>query len=266
MDEKKYRNWRAYDIIAGKAVHVERGKDMFKVFEEQPVITAVMTGFMALSMLLKIMLGALYQGMIREADNMAVTENRQLRQCKVKFANCYQLNHGVANIPVFVDKFLNRLSLGPFSFQALYHLSGQTMILSVIASGVGVCRSIAAGHLLGEILPFYITSCAGLYFYFSLSSIIDINHKKRVLKINLIDYLENHLSARMETTRGDLEMLYGEEDPLLSRYLGSRICEKQVPVIEHPPRQQEKQPESLSDNRSITITEEELEALIKEFC
>jgi len=234
---------------------------MFQVFKEQPLVTAFMFGFMAAGILLRVMLGSLYQGMIREADNMAVTENRLLRQCKVKFANCYQLNHGVSNIPIFVDKFINRLSVGPFSFEALYHLSGQSMLLSVIMSGTGVCRAIASGHFLGEILPFYIASCIGLYFYFSMSSIIDINYKKGILKINLIDYLENHLSARMETTRGDMEMLYGEEDPLLSRYLEGRIREKSVPVIPDVEK-----PCPQSPPGSITITEEELEALIKEFC
>ena len=57
-----------------------------------------------------------------------LSENFVLKQCKVKFANCYQLNGGVSNIPVFVDKFLNRLAFGHLSFDAWYHLSGQCML------------------------------------------------------------------------------------------------------------------------------------------
>ena len=81
---------------------------------------------------------------------MATTGNRLLKQCKVKFANCYQLNGGVSNIPVFVDKFLNRLSFGHLSFDAWYHLSGQFMLFSVVFAGVGICKGILDGRMLGE--------------------------------------------------------------------------------------------------------------------
>lgn len=141
---------------------------------------------------------------------MASTKNRLLKQCKTKFASCYQLSNGVANIPVFVDKFLNRMSLGHLSFETLYHLSGQLMLLSVVCSGIGVCKSIVEGRTVGDVLPFYIVSFFGLYVYFSVSTVVDVRGKKRILKVNLVDYLENHLSPRIDITRQDIEMLYGE--------------------------------------------------------
>lgn len=186
---------------------------MFDIFKEDPAVTAAILGFMAGSILIRIAMGLLYRGMIRDSDNMATTDNRMLRQCKLKFANCYQLNNGVSNIPVFVDKFLNRLAIGPFSFETLYHLSGQSMLLAVIFAGVGVCRAIIRGRTLGEILPFYIACFMGLYLYFSVSNLVDLKGKRRVLKVNLVDYLENHLSSRIGVTENDLNMLYGEGLP-----------------------------------------------------
>ena len=163
---------------------------MFTIFKEEKVITAGILVFLCLSVLVRLMLAWMYHTMIRETDNMATTGNRLLKQCKVKFANCYQLNGGVSNIPVFVDKFLNRLSFGHLSFDAWYHLSGQCMLFSVVFAGVGICKGILDGRMLGEILPYYIASFLGLYLYFSLSAMIDIKGKRRVLKTNLIDYLE----------------------------------------------------------------------------
>lgn len=192
---------------------------MFQIFQEEPLISAGVVGFLVFSVLVRILLGAMYANMIKEADNMAATNNKLLKQCKLKFANCYQLNNGVANIPIFVDKFLNRLALGPFSFDTLYHLSGQCMLLSVICSGIGVCRYIVEGKSFGELLPFYILSFIGLYLYFSVSTVVDIKGRKRVLKVNLVDYLENHLSARIDVTENDIEMLYGEEIPLRGRQM-----------------------------------------------
>lgn len=184
---------------------------MFEIFMEEKVLTALMLSFLALSIFLRIFLGLLYQNMIRETDNMATTKNKMLKQCKLKFANCYQLSNGVANIPVFVDKFLNRLKFGHLSFSMLYHLSGQAMLLSVVFSGAGIASSITRGKTLGDILPFYIVSFLGLYIYFSVSTIVDVKGRKRILKVNLVDYLENHLSPRIDVTKQDIEMLYGEE-------------------------------------------------------
>ena len=184
---------------------------MFDVFMEEKVMSVLMLTCMVLSIFLRVFLGLLYQNMIKEADNMASTNNKMLKQCKLKFANCYQLSNGVANIPVFVDKFLNRLRFGRMSFNMMYHLSGQAMLLSVVFSGVAICRRIMSGSTLGDILPFYIASFLGLYLYFSISTVMDVKSRKRVLKINLVDYLENHLSPRIDVTRQDIEMLYGED-------------------------------------------------------
>ena len=183
---------------------------MFRVFQEEKLISICMFTFLGSSIILRVFLGLLYRNMIKEADNMASTKNRLLKQCKTKFASCYQLGNGVANIPVFVDKFLNRMSLGRLSFETIYHLSGQLMLLSVVSSGVGICKSILGGRTVGEVIPFYVVSFFGLYVYFSVSTVVDVRGKKRVLKINLVDYLENHLSPRIEITRQDMEMLYGE--------------------------------------------------------
>ena len=252
---------------------------MFTIFKEEKVITAGILVFLCLSVLVRLMLAWMYHTMIRETDNMATTGNRLLKQCKVKFANCYQLNGGVSNIPVFVDKFLNRLSFGHLSFDAWYHLSGQCMLFSVIFAGVGICKGILDGRMLGEILPFYIASFLGLYLYFSLSALVDIKGKQRVLKTNLIDYLENHLSGRIPVTEQDYERLYGA-----SKLPGRRTVEL-MPIRGRTAQPQEMVRETgrevfstenatpeKAEGKAITerpedparVTEEELQALLQE--
>ena len=251
---------------------------MFTIFKEEKVITAGILVFLCLSVLVRLMLAWMYHTMIRETDNMATTGNRLLKQCKVKFANCYQLNGGVSNIPVFVDKFLNRLSFGHLSFDAWYHLSGQCMLFSVVFAGVGSCKGILDGRMLGEILPFYIASFLGLYLYFSLSALVDIKGKQRVLKTNLIDYLENHLSGRILVTEQDYERLYGA-----SKLPGRRTVElmpirgraaqpqemvretgREVFSTEHEmPGKMEARGMAQQDETS-RVTEEELQALLQE--
>lgn len=251
---------------------------MFTIFKEEKVITAGILVFLCLSVLVRLMLAWMYHTMIRETDNMATTGNRLLKQCKVKFANCYQLNGGVSNIPVFVDKFLNRLSFGHLSFDAWYHLSGQCMLFSVIFAGVGICKGILDGRMLGEILPFYIASFLGLYLYFSLSALVDIKGKRRVLKTNLIDYLENHLSGRIPVTEQDYERLYGasklpgrrtvELMPIRGRTAQPqemvRETEREVFSVEHVISGKTEDRGMSQQDESSSVTEEELQALLQE--
>ncbi len=251
---------------------------MFTIFKEEKVITAGILVFLCLSVLVRLMLAWMYHTMIRETDNMATTGNRLLKQCKVKFANCYQLNGGVSNIPVFVDKFLNRLSFGHLSFDAWYHLSGQCMLFSVIFAGVGICKGILDGRMLGEILPFYIASFLGLYLYFSLSALVDIKGKRRVLKTNLIDYLENHLSGRIPVTEQDYERLYGASKLPGRRTVELRPSGGRAPQPQEMVREtgrevfstEHEMPGKMEDrgmaqqDETSRVTEEELQALLQE--
>lgn len=151
-----------------------------------------------LSIICQIVAGVLYQSMIQETDNMSATNNKILKQCKLKFANCFQLNSGVSNIPVFVDKFLNRIKIGFLTLPGLSNLSGQMILLSVLMCGIGLYRRIVEGRHLIELFPFYTVSLFGLYAYFSISSFVDIKNKREVLKTNIVDYLENHMVNRMK--------------------------------------------------------------------
>lgn len=170
---------------------------MISGFFQRAHFIGIVFTLLVLSILCQIMIGVLYQKLLRETDNMAVTENQLLKQCKLKFSNCYDLNKGEINIPVFVDKFMSQLRFAGISLANMTHLSGQLMLLSVFAAGLGVCVSIINGETPGELLPYYIVSLFGLYVYFSVSSLVDAKSKTQLLRTNLIDYLENHLAKQL---------------------------------------------------------------------
>lgn len=146
----------------------------------------------------QIMIGIQLQKILNETENMSATENRFLKQCKAKFAGCYEMHHGITNIPVFVDKYLEHIRVGWCSLSFLKHFSGQTMLLAVVASGMGVCVGIVKGEAIVALLPYYVISMAGLYIYVSASAIVDMQGRIGRLRVNLIDFLENHFIARLE--------------------------------------------------------------------
>lgn len=220
---------------------------MFSAFLQHRIMICIVLLFLVLSILCQIMIGVLYQKMIRETDNMAVTENKLLKQCKLKFSNCYELNEGIVNIPVFVEKFMNRISLGGITLSSMTHVSGQCMLLSVFVAGIGACRGIIGGETIGELLPFYIISFFGLYVYFSVASIVDVKGKRNIVKTNMVDYLENHMVKHL---------ILVKEEEMQQHILKKEDREPKISE-ENPPISEQK----LFSKRE----EEELEALLKEF-
>lgn len=202
-------------------------------FVENKELVAMTIILLLLSILCKFITGIFLNTLIREAENMSSTENRVLKQCKIKFRNCYKLNDGVPNIPVFVDKFLNRIQIWKFSMDGLSHFAGQLMMLSVFFAGAGACKGIIDGKTLGEILPFYLMSFLGLYLYFSVSGLVDVNGKKAALKTSLTDYLENHMAARLSLL-DESERLAGGE--VLSVSAEGVILREMESIEEEPDR------------------------------
>lgn len=237
----------------------------FIEFFDQRRITGIVVLLLLLSIICQIMIGVLYQNMIKAADNMAVTQNRLLKQCKLKFANCYQLNDGVVNTVIYVDKFINRIRLGGISLIGLEHFAGQLMLLSVFCAGLGVCKGIIEGQSVGSLLPYYIVSLFGLYLYFSVSSMVDIAAKRKILKTSMVDYLENHMLNHLQL------ILNGTQAQTAERTEGRRAMKAEnTQKAQEEGQQAEKtsdSPEPAAQIRQMIspVEEAELEELLREF-
>ncbi len=235
---------------------------MFSGFFVHTYFMGAVLALLVLSILFQIIIGLLYRKIIRETDNMAVTEHKLLKQCKLKFSNCYELNEGNVNVPVFVDKFISQLRFAGISLTNMSHLSGQFMLLSVFAAGVGACKGIIDGDMLGELLPYYIASLFGLYAYFSVSSLVDAKGKKSMVRTNLIDYLENHMIKHL---------ILAKEEEMQPYIIKDSIKEAVEELQETEEGQEEEERKEnglvkLESRRSFTEQDqEELEELLQEF-
>lgn len=159
---------------------------------------------------IRICLGIKYGRLIDEVDKMTTTRNRDLKRCKVKYEKCYAMNQGVANVGAFVDRFLSKLSMGPFTYLALYQMGAQLILLSVILMALLICHRILVGESLLHLLPYYAACFAGLYVFLTITIVVNVQEKKNVLKISLVDYLENHLTARLESVPTSMAKIRGE--------------------------------------------------------
>ncbi len=218
----------------------------------QSFIMTIAIILMAIGVLYQVAIGVAYQKMIQATDTMIGTDNKLLKQCKERFVQCYKLNGGVSNIPIFVDKYINRIRFMGMSVNFIKHLSGQIMMAGVFVAGFGVCKGIIEGKRFVDLLPFYIVSLFGIYLFLSISSIVDMPGRRKILKTNLTDYLENHIAERLEHGMDDKEKLQWEieqETDTKKRY-----------------RPEKKLHTSVEEETSFTEKEaKELEELLKSF-
>lgn len=156
--------------------------------------------FFVCSIICQIVPGVILSHLLEETENMAATQNRPLKQCRLKYINCCQLNGRVVNTGIFVDRFIRKLTFSGISLNRISNMAGQMMMLSILVTGICVCRCLSAGGTLFQIIPYYVISILELYLYFTLSGAVDIAGRKEALKIELTDYLENHLMPRLQET------------------------------------------------------------------
>jgi hypothetical protein len=183
--------------------------NMLNLLNHQVIITLTIV-LMALGILCQVSIGVIYQRLIHDADTLSGVDSKLLTRCKERFINCYKLNGGVANISVFVDKYINRLRILGMSVNFIKHLSGQIMLGGVFMAGFGVCKGIVEGRIFVDLLPFYIISLFGIYLYLSVMSMVDMPAKRNALKVNLVDYLENTVAKRLEQGIADNQKLLWE--------------------------------------------------------
>ena len=197
-----------------------------------------MFGILALlfsSIICQIVMGVIYHRLIWETEHMSTTTNKSLQQLKLKFSGCRKINEKIVNVPVFVDKYLSRIKFGGIPLSVLKHLSGQLMLLSVLVAGIGACLSIIGNESFFDIAPYYVISFLGLYGYFAVVSLVDVPGKVNILRINLVDYLENHLANRLEQTELDMQLIQpGQKEDDNTQPLEQATDQKSSPTFSGP--------------------------------
>ena len=228
---------------------------MLTLFFHHKNFMLVILTLLSCSIICQILLGVIYHRLIRETENMSATKNKSLQQLKLKFTSCRQLHESIPNVSVFVDKYLNQISVGKIPVSFLRHFSGQLTLLAVLVAGIGACLGIIRDESFLMIAPFYLASFLGLYLYFAITSLSDLPGKINVLRTNLVDFLENHLSSRLNQTSLDMRLV-GMEKPLQE--------EKQSDTEKDFSTGQDE--EQQKNSPAFTPSEaEELELLLREF-
>ncbi len=173
--------------------------------------------FFLLSICCQLLAGLFLLQLLRESKELEEGSPKLLRGWLEQYL---KEESQISNISAFIEKSMQEFKIGRVNLFQLKHVAGQLLLFGVFLSGLGACKGIVEGRTLGQILPFYIICLLGLYIHFSLSSVIDIEEKKQIIKTNLLDFLENHKpylwgSSRLEKERNndiEEETVFGEKE------------------------------------------------------
>ena len=184
---------------------------MFQILLVESPSSIGMFVFFLVSMGILIFLAVNYNQFIKDAENMSITKRRELKAIKTKFLNSYGKKETEEerkfsiqeqiNVEVFVDKAINRLKFCGLKVNTWRFLSGQSLLISIIFAGLGVFRGILAKMTIREISPFYLIAFLELYIFFYVVSICDYEGKDKLLRLTIIEYIENHMVNRIQVAR-----------------------------------------------------------------
>ena len=178
----------------------------YELYEEKWLIYAI---FIAggIGLLGKLVVAFTYGSLVRASNEMGSSQNKLMKLLCLKFETFYKLKIGVNNVDTFVDKYVYKQKFCGIGLSTWENFSGQMTIICL------------AGAVLGSIWGYFLhcgqhiilfTFLCGMSVAMVLivfEGLVDIRGKKARLRLNMRDYLENYLKAKLENEHLTPEML-----------------------------------------------------------
>ncbi|MDD4112733.1 MAG: hypothetical protein PHC56_06840 [Herbinix sp.] len=229
------------------------------------IIIYTFAGLCALGILVRFILDMVYIYLVKESDKLGTTNNKLLKHMKMKFETCYKLNIGVNNVDTFVDKNMTKYKFCGILLSTWENFSGQVLLLSFLVIPIsaifGVVFEISREQILytGAV---GVLAGAGLIL---VDKMINLSIKKQMIRLNLLDYLENFCKVRLEHEVSQPEKLEQYRIEYMTA-IGTQVKEiKSEPDSgEELSRRQEARKRKEEEKRLLALKREEEQKKIEE--
>src|SRR5690554_820539 len=175
----------------------KRGVFMIKDLYYNNIIIYAFAALCGLGVILRFILDIVYIYLVKESDKLGTTKNKLLKHMRMKYETCYKLNIAVNNVDTFVDKNLTKYRFCGLLLSTWENISGQVLLLSFlivpISAVFGVVFEISPENIL-------YTGAVGILAGAALilvDKMINLPVKKQMIRLNLLDYLENFCKVRL---------------------------------------------------------------------
>jgi len=242
---------------------------MFQFLFSKNIIIYTFIGLGGVGIVIRLIMDLVFKSLVRESDNLGTTRNNQLKHLKMKFETCYKLKIGVNNVDTFVDKNVLKYRFGAILLSTWECLSGQVLYLSLLLVPIITLFGVIFDCSQEEIL---LTGAVGILVSAVLILVdkgINLSVKKRMMKMNLLDYLENFCKVRLEQEAFQPELIEQfRQEYFQQAEVNKQISATTVPVKEAPKdeldRRREARRKKEEEKRVQAIKREEEQKRIEE--
>lgn len=180
---------------------------MIQNWFENNIFIYIILGICGGGVFFKFILSMKYRLLIRASKHMGTSKNKLMRVLRLKFETCYKLKLGVNNVDSFVDKYVYRHRFCGLLLYTWETISGEFVILCMLSGSIFAVLGLVNGCERNDILYTFLTGVLGCAVLITYDFFINLTMKRKVLKTNISDYLENFLKARLESDESSAELL-----------------------------------------------------------
>ena len=166
-------------------------------FENYYVVYALL-GQCGVGLLIKLITNFVYIRLVRASGNMGSSQNKLVKQMKLKFETFYKLKIGVNNVDIFVDKYVYKHKVCGLLLPTWDNISGLMLILCLLIAPIASILGLILKCGESTILYTFFTGVCTSALLILVDNLFNIPSKKQIIKINIKDYLENYLKVRLE--------------------------------------------------------------------
>ena len=175
----------------------EENQNMKECLENYDVLY-FLAAVTCVSLLLKCISFFLYKRLLRDSNQMGTTDNKWMKSMMAKFEAYYKLRISVHNVENFVDRYLYRYHFWGLSLQGWEYIGYYAAVVTLAATALFY---LAAGYYQLTVEWFLIMGfcVVSLLLIQGVAAVLFNTHRSRkIFRIQLIDYMENTMRARLE--------------------------------------------------------------------
>lgn len=187
--------------MAGAYFIFERGFFMRTWFVEQGAFLYVMLGVILVGLISTAASGRSYQRLIREADLMGTSEHQLLKYIKLKFSSYYTLGMQPRNSEALVEKYLDKYKTLGIPLRIWEKLPRLAEVL-ILAIGAWGCVWHYRRDSVMSSVTLVLMSFIGVLVMEIFKTLSDCPGRRKMLKTDMMDYLDNYLKNKMDSDHG----------------------------------------------------------------
>ncbi len=127
--------------------------------------------------------------LVAQTDNLETVKSTFFKQMKLRYENYIRIGHEINNTDAFAGKYLDKYKLHGITINGYEKVSAFLSGMCVVS---GICGALADKD---HAMEYLLIGFLAMYIVSGYRSILDVNGKRKRIKINIVDYFENRYYA-----------------------------------------------------------------------